>query len=397
MAKAFYVGDNNDVARKVKAPYAELGGVARAIVEGYIGVNDIARKTFRKDRPSGWFTFYDIPSFPSGGGVKTYSFPFTTLDGLNFSSIVIDDSNMATIYERMYFDNTIVYSQIWDDGFSNNYPAYWKGVNDKSIYLDDLKLGVDISVEAYEFLCSVAYPDDSISGKPQTYFLKAGTYTFNDTIVSGAFGYNNYAPIFSIDINFDIPNAGRSCSKIEYWYDFDMVENHTIYYTTSDSSTAHQLKVYWAGWYASEEGRYGWGGYNLWRYIHVLSDVQVSRSIYDWWVANTTIGDTGGGDTGDDTEDNYNSYWIKLVDASTGSILSNVYTKHPADMLESYVEIHEYAILPEHPEGAGTGSTSSFDKKISYASFFLNGTENYYPGDIMYVYGDTTVYVYFEN
>lgn len=283
MAKTFYVGVN-DIARNVKQPYCEANEVARTIKKGYIGVNDVARETFAPSGLSGWFTFYDSPSFPSGSGVKTYSFPFTTLDGFNFSSIVIDDSNMASIYDRMYFDNTLVYSQIWEDGYSSNYPNYWREANDKSIYLDNLEIGVDISEESYAFLLAVAYPDKTISGKPQTYFLEAGTYTFNDTIVSGAFAYNYSSPVISLSMTINLTSGGAPATKFEYYYYMDMIDSHTIYYTWSDGTREW---VYDESWGSYEDGTTGWKA-DKYKAIILSSDIQVSKSVYDWWTLNTT-------------------------------------------------------------------------------------------------------------
>lgn len=287
MAKAFYVGVN-DVARKVESPYAEAGGVARDIIRGYIGIDDVARKTFEVDRPSGWFTFYDSPPdvLMSAGyyGIKTFSFPFTTLDGLTFSSIVIDDSMMVSIYELMYFDNTVIYSRLYEDNFGNNNPPYWRSRNDKSIYLDNLKLGVDISEEAYAFLLTVAYPDDSLGGKPQTYILEAGRYVFNDDIIDGGlFPYDWNAPAFSISVPFK--NDGMyspTFTKFEYRHYFDMIESFEIDYVKEDGTSEEAYNHYYN--YDTNTTRSGWVGSQF--AVTLLSDVQVSKSVYDWWALN---------------------------------------------------------------------------------------------------------------
>ena len=101
MAKKFYLGIDN-VARRVRKPYAEVGGVARAITKGYIGIDSIARQVhpndpvgyigttwrFRSDIDYGeWFDFiyshcedeYDVYlafdiSFTCPGGISKYPY-----------------------------------------------------------------------------------------------------------------------------------------------------------------------------------------------------------------------------------------------------------------------------------------------------------------------------------
>lgn len=299
MAKTFYVGEN-DIARNVKQPYAEVGGVARGIKKAYIGINDVGRVTY-SSAIKGWFTFHtNLYSIDFRGNDwewyrEYHEFPFTTLEGMPYNSIYLVDDGMAgASNNKMWFgrnpdpafyeEGTLIYST---SDFWSGQLYGWKGTGFKSIYLDELELGVDISQEAYDFLLKAAYLDNTLGGKPQTYTLEAGRYTFNEEITSGGlFSYDWNAPVISIPMTFTSQYDGFTFAKFEYRFYFDLIESCEIDYVQADGTSHEAYNCYYD--YSTDTTRRGWIG--AWKWLTIVSDVQVSKSVFDWWTLNTQKG-----------------------------------------------------------------------------------------------------------
>lgn len=291
----------NGVARKVVKKYDGVNGVARQVTKVYDGVNGVSRQTFSDGvKPSGWFTFcddlnpIDLTDFffrYSSGLDIGVEFPFTSLDGASYDGLYIYDAGAGTIISHnysMYFGIAVpelVYSI--NDFWNSNYYG-WKNPNYKSIYLDDLKIGEDIQEWEFQFLLAIAYPDNTLSGKPQTYTLEAGRYVFYDDIIDGGlFPYDWNAPAFSISVSFK--NDGMNSptfTKFEYRHYFDMIESFEIDYIKADGTSEEAYNYYYD--YNTNTTRNSWVGSNF--AVTLLSDVQVSKSVYDWWALNTRKG-----------------------------------------------------------------------------------------------------------